>query len=220
MEDLIVCVPFFALPRFPDVCRITGDQDIVVRDILNINTVKKGEYENGPYLEGFNLDDKLDYVFYFKEVGKISEVQHYNNIYILFRAIYKTMENGIHHIVIGYYSLKEINPKEIAPGVYSLSAESAHFVDYRNAPDITDTITGYNLQDYIIKSNSANHPEYKQWNNQWMEQIKDKENKLSEYIERSKLLRVLKHDNNYENKCDGCEYINNSSCPLWKNLLD
>ncbi|WP_025270300.1 hypothetical protein [Hippea sp. KM1] len=205
METLTICVPFFALPGMkPDCNELVGDQNLIVRDILGLNPLRKGEYENGPYLEGFNADGKLDYVFYFEEVEKIIERKAYDQIYILFRAIYKPYQKETQHIVIGYYTVENTQGLEIAPGAYAITGTSAYFVDYSDALDITDIIVGYNLQDSIMKSNSQNHPEYKDWINSWLDHIKSKENKLQAYIERSQKLRALKAEEDYKDKLKGC----------------
>ncbi len=205
METLTICVPFFALPGMSEKCDpIVGNQNLIVRDILGLNPLRKGEYENGPYLEGFNADGKLDYIFYFEEVEKILEKKFFDEIYILFRAIYKPYKKETRHIVIGYYKVDNTQGLEIAPGVYAITGTEAYFVDYRDSLDITDIIVGYNLQDSIMKSNSQNHPEYKDWVNSWLEHIKSKENKVNEYIERSKLLRQLKTEENYKEKIKDC----------------
>ena len=205
METLTICVPFFALPGLSSNCdSIVGNQNLIVRDILGLNPLRKGEYENGPYLEGFNADGKLDYVFYFDEVEKILEKKAYDEINILFRAIFKPYQKSTQHIVIGYYTVKNTQGVEIAPGVYAIQGTQAYFVDYNDSLDITDIIVGYNLQDSIMKSNSANHPEYKEWIENWLNHIKSKENKIDEYIERSKLLRELKATDNYKDKIKEC----------------
>ncbi len=205
METLTICVPFFALPGMDEKCdSIVGNQNLIVRDILGLNPLRKGEYENGPYLEGFNADGKLDYVFYFEEVGKILEKKFFDEIYILFRAIYKPYKKSTQHIVIGYYKVDNTQGVEIAPGVYAITGTEAYFVEYKDSLDITDIIVGYNLQDSIMKSNSQNHPEYKDWVNSWLEHIKSKENKLEEYKERSVLLRKLKSEENYKEKIKEC----------------
>ncbi|AEA34072.1 hypothetical protein [Hippea maritima] len=205
METLTICVPFFALPGMKETCSdLVGDQNLILRDILGLNPLRKGEYENGPYLEGFNVDGKLDYVFYFEEVEKIIEKQVYDQIYILFRAIYKPYQKETQHLVVGYYTVENTQGIEIAPGAYAITGTSAYFVDYKDALNITDIIVGYNLQDSIMKSNSQNHPEYKDWVNGWLEHIKSKENKLEAYIERSKKLRTLKTEENYKEKLEGC----------------
>ncbi|WP_022670561.1 hypothetical protein [Hippea alviniae] len=205
METLTICVPFFALPGLKEECNeVVGNQNLILRDILGLNPLRKGEYENGPYLEGFNADGKLDYVFYFEEVEKILEKQLYDQIYILFRAIYKPYQKDVQHIVVGYYKVENTQGVEIAPGVYSITGTEAYFVDYNDTLDITDIIVGYNLQDSIMKSNSQNHPEYKDWVNSWLEHIKSKENKLEEYKERSLKLRALKTEENYKDKIKDC----------------
>ncbi len=205
METLTICVPFFALPGMPEKCdSIVGNQNLIVRDVLGLNPLKKGEYENGPYLEGFNADNKLDYVFYFEEVEKILEKKFFDEIYILFRAIYKPYQKDTQHLVVGYYKVDNTQGMEITPGVYAITGTEGYFVEYKDALDITDTIIGYNLQDSIMKSNSQNHPEYKDWVNSWLKHIKSKENKIDEYIERSKLLRQLKTEESYKDKIENC----------------
>ncbi len=205
METLTICVPFFALPGLPSSCdSLVGNQDLVLRDILSLNPLKKGDYENGPYLEGFNADNKFDYVFYFEEVEKILEKKEYDKIYILFRAIYKPYNKETQHLIIGYYTVEETQGVEIAPGVYSISGQEAHFVGYKDAFDITDTIVGYNLQDSIMKSNSENHPEYKDMVNDWFEHIQTKDNKVEEYIERSLTLRAKRTEEKFNEELKGC----------------
>ncbi len=205
METLTICVPFFALPGMSEKCdSIVGNQNLIVRDVLGLNPLKKGEYENGPYLEGFNADSKLDYVFYFEEVGKILEKKFFDEIYILFRAIYKPYQKDTQHLVVGYYKVDNTQGMEITPGVYAITGTEGYFVEYKDALNITDIIIGYNLQDSIMKSNSQNHPEYKDWVNSWLEHIKSKENKIDKYIERSKLLRQLKTEESYKDKIENC----------------
>ncbi len=205
METLTICVPFFALPGLSNDCSsIVGNQNLILRDILSLNPLKKGEYENGPYLEGFNADGKLDYVFYFEEVEKILEKKEYDKIYILFRAIYKPYQKDTQHLVVGYYVVENTQGMEIAPGVYSISGTDAHFVDYEDAFDISETIIGYNLQDSIMKSNSENHPEYKDMVNDWFEHIKNKDNKIDEYIERSKQLRAKRTEEEFQKALKSC----------------
>ncbi len=205
METLTICVPFFALPGLPKECdALVGNQNLILRDILGLNPLKKGEYENGPYLEGFNVDGKLDYVFYFEEVEKIVEKKEYDKIYVLFRAIYKPYEKDTQHLIIGYYTVENTKGVEIIPGVYSITGTSAHFVDYNDAFDITDTIVGYNLQDSIMKSNSENHPEYKDMINDWFNHISTKENKIEDYIERSKQLRAKRTEEEFKKALKDC----------------
>ncbi len=205
METLTICVPFFALPGIAEQCSpLVGDQNLILRDILGLNPLRKGDYENGPYLEGFNLDNKMDYVFYFKEVEKILEKREYDKIYILFRAIFKPYQKETQHLTIGYYLVNNTQGIEIAPGVYSITGVEGHFVDYKDSFDITDTIVGYNLQDSIMKSNSENHPEYKDMISDWFEHIKTKENKLEEYIQRSKVLRAKRTEEGFLKKLESC----------------
>ncbi len=205
METLTICVPFFALPGLSKKCDpLVGNQNLILRDILGLNPLRKGDYENGPYLEGFNLDNKMDYVFYFKEVEKILEKKEYDKIYILFRAIFKPYEQDTQHLTIGYYLVNNTQGYEIAPGVYSIEGVEGHFVDYKDAFDITDTIVGYNLQDSIMKSNSENHPEYKDMIADWFEHIRTKENKLNEYIQRSKFLRAKRTEESFRKELESC----------------
>jgi hypothetical protein len=205
METLTICVPFFALPGLANDCdSLVGNQNLILRDILGLNPLKKGDYENGPYLEGFNVDGKLDYVFYFEEVEKIVEKKEYDKIYILFRAIYKPYNKETQHLVVGHYVVENTEGVEIAPGVYAITGTDAHFVDYNDAFDITETIVGYNLQDSIMKSNSENHPEYKDMVNNWFEHIKTKENRLDEYIERSRLLRAKRTEDKFKSSLKSC----------------
>ncbi len=205
METLTICVPFFALPGLPEECEeLVGNQNLILRDILGLNPLKKGEYENGPYLEGFNADGKLDYVFYFEEVEKILEKKEYDTIYVLFRAIYKPFNASTQHLAIGYYIVENTQGVEIAPGVYSITGTEGHFVEYKDALDITETIVGYNLQDSIMKSNSQNHPEYKEMLNTWLEHIKSKENKIDAYIERSRMLRAKRTEEAFRQQLESC----------------
>ncbi len=205
METLTICVPFFALPGLSDACSpLVGNQNLILRDILGLNPLKKGDYENGPYLEGFNLDDKMDYVFYFREVEKILEKKEYDKIYVLFRAIFKPYKKETQHLTIGYYLVDNTQGTEIAPGVYSITGIEGHFVDYEDAFDITDTIVGYNLQDSIMKSNSENHPEYKDMITEWFEHIRTKENKLEEYIQRSRILRAKRTQKEFRQQLKDC----------------
>lgn len=205
METLTICVPFFALPGFSKKCDpLTGNQNLILRDILGLNPFKKGEYENGPYLEGFNLNNNLDYIFYFKEVEKILEKKEYDKIYVLFRAIFKPYQNETQHLAIGYYVVENTQGVEIAPGIYSITGTFGHFVEYKDALDITDVIVGYNLQDSIMKSNSENHPEYKDMITEWLEHIKTKENKIGEYMERSKMLRAKRIEKEFLENVKSC----------------
>ncbi len=205
MESLTICAPFFALPGMKKECdSVVGNQDIILRDVLKLNPLRKGEYENGPYIEGFNLDNSLDYVFYFQEVEKLVETRQYENIYILFRAIFKPYKQETQHLIVGYYSVKNTDALEIAPGAYSISGTKGHFVEYRDCLDVTDIITGFNLQDSIMKNNSENHPEYKDMIDSWFNAIDKKENKIEAFAERSKMLRALKTQKDFQNKIKNC----------------
>ncbi len=205
METLTICVPFFALPGLSPECDpLIGDQSLILRDILGLNPLKKGEYENGPYLEGFNADGKLDYVFYFEEVEKILEKKDYDTIYVLFRAIYKPYDKPTQHLAIGYYIVEDTRGVEIAPGVYSITGKEGHFVAYEDALDITETIVGYNLQDSIMKSNSENHPEYKEMLGGWLDHIKSKRNRIEDYIDRSRMLRAKRTEEEFQKALRDC----------------
>ncbi len=219
METLSVSVPFFTLLGMPDCCKLFDSNRFILRDILQINPNKKGDYENGPYLEGLNVDGSLDYVFYFEEMQRLVEKKHYDRIDILFRGIHKDFDGSARHLIVGYYEVFEADVREIAPGVYMLSANKGHFVERSVMVDVTEKIIGYNLQDSILKSNSVNHPEYKEWIEEWMNLVLSEENIIGEYIEVSKNLRSLRASGNYANYCEGCQYYRDKVCPLWGRIL-
>ncbi len=215
METLLISSPFYPLPPFPEGCRIVKGNSIIVRDILHCYPRRKGEIENGPYLEGYMNDDQIDYLFYFKEISEL--IQEYAAAYFLFRVRY-----GYRDFLIGYCKTDGKNYKQIKPGVYILSAEEAHFTS--QAIDITEITGVYNLQDKIMKSNSINHPEYADLLQEWLEKLKMTKNEIDLFISKSKSLRQIREesekDNKYfEQKCLGCSFFKKRDCPLWNKFL-
>jgi len=215
METLLISSPFYPLPPFPEKCKFVKENNIIVRDILHCYPQRKGEMENGPYLEGYMNDGQLDYLFYFEEITEI--IQKYNSAYFLFRVRY-----NYHDLLVGYCKAEGESCREIKSNIYLLSAKEAHFTS--QTIDMTKTTGVYNLQHKIMKSNSINHPEYDSLLREWLEKLKTTKNEIDKFIDKSKKLRQIKEESKesseyFEERCLGCSFFKKIDCPLWKNLL-
>ncbi len=214
MEPLLISSPFYPLPPFPEGCRIVKENDIIIRDILHCYPRRKGEIENGPYLEGYMNDGQMDYLFYFEEISEL--IQKYATVYFLFRVRYSR------DLLIGYCKTDGKYCKEIKPGIYILPAQEAHFTS--QVIDITEITGVYNLENKIMKSNSINHPEYNDILKEWLEKLKKTKNEIDLFISKSKNLRQIREESEkdtgyFEKKCSGCSFFKKKDCPLWNKLL-
>lgn len=167
MEKLILSIPFYA--------ETFNKDDFIARSIST------NSFDIGPYPEGYNLNNNLDCLIGFREFEKIQKISKDNSspVTILFRAIVHNSQTK--HLIIGLYNASEMDIREIAPGIYNLVGENAHFVSANDSVDVSEKIIAYNLQNKVLRNNSTNHPEYKLWLENWEAELLSRENKFEQY---------------------------------------